>query len=156
FIVDVVDVIHADGDPWRNSLLPTALNPAGVDINAILMKLPGSLNPFPCVLAIFPRHACEQRLIVRTLRVVAFPDWVPDLTGVASALAIDIEHQLSDLCVGVLVDPGINFVSSQVLVGPGKEVVTAVFVQAKSPSALRDHRPFGLGGPGSSASHFVR
>ena len=76
-VIDVVQVVHAHRNPGSESVAARAGDPERVGVDAALGQVPGGVDPLTCASAGFLGSRLQERLIVRALGVVAFPDRVP-------------------------------------------------------------------------------
>src|SRR5258706_40748 len=93
-VIHVVDIVHAHRDPGGKSALARPANPDSIHINAVLMQLPGRVNPTSGSLTRLDWRAGKKRLIVSRCRIIAPPNRVPNLAGIACPHAVDVEDKL--------------------------------------------------------------
>jgi len=91
-VVDIMQIVHAHGDPGRQAFLPRAFDPDGVGIEVTIGEVPGGVDPAADAGAARRGGGTEQGLIVGAGGVVALPDGVPDFAGEAGALGVSREE----------------------------------------------------------------
>lgn len=63
FLIDVVQVVHADADPGGHLLLADFRDPDGVEIELVFVRLPGAADPFEPGLAGLRWEGLEEGLV---------------------------------------------------------------------------------------------
>ena len=130
-VVDVVKVVHAHGDPRRETMAAGPGDPELVGVDLLLGERPGGVHPLAGAGAGCRRGGAEERLVVGALRIVAEPDGVPDLAVEAGALRVGGKDQFADLGSGVLIDEGGDELRGDGLAGAGEEPVAIVLVEGE-------------------------
>ncbi len=138
-VVHIVYVVHAHGEPGRDASLARAPDPSLIDVNAVLSKLPGGVNPLPRIGSFLGRKACQERLVIGASGIVPSPDGVPDFACIARTHAVGAEHQLLHLRARILVNPGIHLCRIEPPARAGVEIVAVVLVQGNPRYRLLDH-----------------